>query len=187
MTSLLFGQVFSGDPVPADEKNVRNTATPVNINKPAAEQEGMPEQGEVETDHDPTLGLGPRQLASEWHEGSPVDTSVRLPAVAGVTASTAMVNGQVSTSGFAAGREAAGQAHRDLSYAIGIEPVSDLKENGAFGEKYFRRNERDIQAGMGMYMTTPPVVSSQTVAASGKIVGREATEASIYDLFLNGG
>jgi len=186
MTSLFMGQLLA-NPVPASEKDVRNTATPVNDDKPAAVQDSMPDPNEFVNDPDPTLGLGPRNLASAWHQGQPVDNSFAMPVVALMTDSTAIVNGQVSTAGTAAQRETQGKVHTSLSYAVGIEPVGDLAtDNAKFGETYFKRNERDIQTGMGPYMQSPPGTLRPSDAATGKGVSRDATTASIYDLFLRG-
>lgn len=185
MTSLFMGALLT-NPVPADEKDVRNTATPVNNIKPAAEQDSMPDPQEFVNDPDPSLGLGPRQLGSEWIQGVPVDHTFRKGSVAGVTTSTAMINGQVSTSGTAAARESVGKVHTTLSYAVGIEPVGDLaSDNAKFGETYFKRNDRDIQAGMGNYVKQPAGLDGQA-ATTGKVVSRQATGASVYDLFLKG-
>lgn len=192
MTSLFMGQLFSGG-VPASEEAVRATTIPVNNEKPPAEQQAAPEQGELKTDSDPDLGMHLRNLASDWHEGQPVNTSMRLDNVAQMTASTAMVNGQVSTSGFSAGREAAGQAHRSLSYAVGIEPVQDLRSNGAFGNTYFKRNDRPIQDTMTAQMTVPPGydIAESSQAATLSRARERSTSAvagdSLYDKFWNGG
>jgi hypothetical protein len=188
MTSLFMG-VLTNNPVPVDEADVRNTATPVNNEKPAAVNEDMPMQGEFTNDPDPKLGLGPRQLASAWTQGQPVDTGARMDPVAQTTISSQLIDQQVSTSGFAASREAAGQAHTSLSYAVGIEPVGDLQENHKFGETYFMRHPRDIQDGMGAFMQAPPGMDTAAIlqdASTGKVVSRDATTASIYDLFLGG-
>lgn len=187
MTSLFMGQLVN-NPVPASEKDVRNTATPVNDEKPAAVAPDMPEQGEFQSDPDASLGIGPRQLASAWHEGQPIDNTVALQRIPQFTVATEVINSQVSSSGTAASREASGQVHRSLSYAVGIEPVGDLQPNHSFGEMYFVRNERDIQEGMGNYMSAPPgdLGSTLQASATGKVASREATEASIYDLFLRG-
>lgn len=189
MTSLFLGHLFGGE-VPADEATVRSTTIPVNVDKPAAEASGAPEQGELRTDSDPTLGMHLRNLASDWTEGTPVDSSARIDPVSALTASTALINGKVSSDGFAASREAAGQAHRSLSYAVGIEPVQDLRSNGGFGNTYFKRYDRNIQEGMVDQMSVPPgydVNVSNRAATLGKVRSEEATAGSVYDTFWNGG
>ncbi len=192
MTSLFMGQLFGGE-VPASEAGVRATTSPVNNEKPPAEAEGAPEQGELRTDSDPDLGMHLRNLASDWTEGKTVDTGVRLDDVAQMTASTAAINSQVSTSGFAASREAAGQGHRTLSYATGIEPVQDLRSNGKFGNTYFVRQPRSIQDTMVAQMTVPLgydiADSSQgaTLARTRERSDSATSDGSLYDKFWNGG
>jgi len=184
MTSLFMGQLMT-NPVPADEKVVRSTVQPVNIDKPAAMAPDPPEQGEVRTDPDPDLGLATRQLASEWTQGTPIDPGPLKAGVDQTTASTEIINSQVSSSGTAAGREMSGQTHRSLSYAYGIEPPQDLRSNGAFGNEYFKRTDREIQEGAGNYMQTPPGYLNPNIAALGKEASRDATGNSIYDLFYH--
>lgn len=185
--NLIWGQVSHGGP-PADEKIVRQTQTPYDQNKPAAVMDDMPEQQEYESDSDPALGLTTRQLASAWHQGVRAVPGW-IPQVDGVTASQSVINDQVSSSGTAARREASGEVAPNLSFAVGIEPVSDL--NGArFGNEYFVRNERDIQEGMGREMTMPPGYDHQSqaaIAARGAKQSREAYQASLYSMYWNGG
>jgi hypothetical protein len=187
MVSLFMGQLTSNS-VPADEAVVRRTATPANVNAAPAVMDNQPEPQEVETDSNPDLGMNTRQLASAWTEGR------RGTPVAGredITGSMAQINSQVASSGTAASREAAGVSNKNLSYAIGIEPVGDLSGAGGFGNEYFVRNDREIQETMGREMSIPPGYDSQTtqqVAEAGKQGARAAGQAtSIYDLFWNGG
>lgn len=189
MTSLFFGQLNTVG-VPADEKVVRSTATPVDKTAPPAMQTDMPVMSEVETDPNPSLGMSPRQLASKWVEGeqSPpihrqqVDTAIEHNAI---------VDRQVSTSGTAAAREASGEwGHGTMSYAVGIEPVQDLVDGGKMGNEYFVREERNVQNGAGNYMTPDVPVSRNTigrVSELGKQNARAAATASLYDTFWNGG
>src|SRR4051812_42369724 len=104
--NLMWGYLNYGD-VPADEKDVRNTATPVNNDKPAAEMPNQPMMQEFHTDPDPSLGMAPRQLASHWHEGEK-GTPAWAAGAGGVTESAYVINKQVATSGSAAGREMSG-------------------------------------------------------------------------------
>lgn len=183
MASLYYGLV-SATGVPADEKTVRSTATPVDINAPAAMQDDMPEMGEVETDPNPDLGMSTRQMASNWHEGVEGVSPVVLQAVAAGTDNNGIVNRQVSSSGLAASQEASGRSNRNLSYAVGIEPVGDLREGGKFGNEYFQRADRDVQAGMGSFMTPPPgydVSTREIVDQAGK--QRSVAAANPYTLF----
>src|SRR3954465_8893937 len=105
MASLFLGFVNYGG-VPADEKTVRNTATPVDMNKPAAMMEDQPTMSEVETDSDPNLGMDPRQLASKWNEGK-AGSPAWIPTTAEQNESNQIINRQVATSGTAAARESA--------------------------------------------------------------------------------
>lgn len=189
MTSIMFGQLSSIG-VPADEKVVRNTATPVDDNAPAAMQDDMPEMSEVETDPNPDLGMVNRQLASKWvqPEKTPpvhkwqVDTDIYHNEI---------VDRQVSSSGTAAAREASGQwGHGTAAYAVGIEPVGDLRDGGKMGNEYFKFDERPVQEGAGNYMTQANGLDRAAIGsadAAGKRNARQAAIAAQYDLFWNGG
>lgn len=190
MTSIMFGQMQTETGIPADEKVVRNTATPVDMNAPAAEQDDMPEQQEVETDPNPDLGMSTRQMASHWVEGSRATVDTGL--ISEQSESNQSVNRRIATSGTAAGREAAGQTHKNLSYAVGIEPVQDLADpNHKMGNTYFVRNDRPVQQGAGEYMTVPPGMGNpgtqENLAEAGKEGARAAAQASPYDVWWNGG
>lgn len=170
MPSLYYGLLRQTN-VPQDEKTVRNTATPVDPGAPPAMQDDMPEMNELETDPNPSLGMAPRQMASKWMEGKRGVSSEEMMAVADGTDNNAIINRQVSTAGFAASREAAGQSNKNLSYAVGIEPVRDLAPGGKMGNEYFVRHERDVQDPMGSYMTPPPgydVSTREIVDQAGK-------------------
>lgn len=189
MVSLFMGQLVSSG-VPADEKTVRSTAEVYVYDKPPAVADDMPVQQELETDPDPLLGLSPRQVASSWVNGvvAPPEWKGRVDAV---TSSFARINEQVGTSGTAAAREANGQVHPNLSYAVGIEPVGDLADdNHKFGNDYFVREERDIQQGAdNEMMTVPPGyyhMSQESVIAHGKDNARDAAASGPYAMFLNG-
>lgn len=189
MTSLMFGTLVSGTGVPADEEVVRSTATPVEHDAPAAMQDDMPEPGEVETDSNPHLGMVNRSLASTWTEGSHADNT---PAeYGGQNASNQLVNQQVATSGTAASRETAGQTHKNLSYAVGIEPVDDLIDGHKMSNTYFQRNDRDVQATQVPSMTIPPGMGDpgiiENISAKGAANARDAEQSSIYNHWWNGG
>lgn len=188
MTSIMFGTLNSIG-VPADEKVVRNTATPVEHDAPAAMQEDMPEPNEVETDHNPHLGMDTRQLASKWVEGSHVQHDETR--VAGQNVANQIINSQVSTSGTAAMREAAGMTHKNLSYAVGIEPVGDLVDGHKMSNEYFQRDARNVQATEVPSMTVPPGMGNpgliENISSAGRENARIAAESSIYNAFWNGG
>lgn len=188
MTSIFFGQLVS-DGVPASEEVVRNTATPVEHDAPAAVQDDMPEPGEVETDPNPDLGMVNRQLASAWTEGQ--HTTHQPGVVAMQTASEQIINDQVATSGLAASREASGQTRKTLAYAVGIEPVNDLVDGHKLTNNYFVRNERNVQDTMVPSMTVPPGMGNpgilENIAAAGARDARDASQSSVYNNFWNGG
>lgn len=154
MPSLYYGMI-KGIGVPADESTVRS-AIVYDRDAPAAMQEHQPDMSEVETDPNPRLGMDPRQLASFWHQGQEGVAPEVIAKADSTSSSFDVIDQQVATSGLAAHQEASGQSNRNLSYAIGIEPVRDLSDGGKFGNEYFVRHERGVQDTMGDYMTTPP-------------------------------
>jgi hypothetical protein len=187
MTSLFMGNVLFGSNVPADEAVVRNTAVPVEHDAPAAMQTDMPEMQEVETDPNPHLGLDPRQMASKWTEGSRAEQPIGI--VSEQNVSNQMVNAQVSTSGTAADREASGITHKNLSYAVGIEPVGDLRDGGKMGNEYFEGNKKPIQDTANPSMSLPPGLDRDTiggVAQLGRTNARDASMASLYSALSDG-
>jgi hypothetical protein len=191
MPSLFFGQLNTAG-VPADEKIVRSTTAVVQVDKPPAMQEDMPTQSEVETDPNPLLGMTTRQLASKWVEGEQFVPAIQLDELARADDYNGLIDRQVSTSGTAAAREASGQwGHGTASYAIGIEPVGDLQDGHKFGNEYFERVPRGIQAGAGNYMSPAAGTADQNtkggVAALGKDNARKAATAALYNTFWNGG
>ena len=188
MTSLMFGHL-SGIGVPADEVVVRSTATPVEHDAPAAVQEDMPMPNEVETDSNPHLGMVNRQLASDWHEGVR-GVPAWIPEVDAVSNSATIINSQVSSSGTAAARESSGVTIKNMSYAVGIEPVSDLVDGHKMGNEYFTTNPKLIQSTMTDSMSLPPGSDQQTsgkVSALGKDNARKAAQAAIYNSYWNEG
>lgn len=190
MTSLMFGHLVSTG-VPADEKVVRATAVPFDINAPAAMQEDAPEMGEVETDGNPNLGLVNRQKASKWIDREKSVPSW-IPEVNAQTEHNAIVDRQVSTAGTAAARESVGTwGHGTIPAAIGIEPVGDLRDGGKFGNEYFKRNDRPIQDTADQTMTAPPKDYDRStvgrVAGEGKRNARDAAMAAAYNAWWNGG
>lgn len=188
MTSLFLGQLTATG-VPADETVVRSTATPVEVDAPAAMQDDMPEPNEVETDHNPNLGMVNRQLASKWYEGQHVQHDDDIVGVQ--NGSNQIIASQVSTSGTAAQRELAGQTHKNLSYAVGIEPVGDLVDGHKMTNEYFKRDPRNVQDTMLREMSVPPGMGDpgmiEDVTAAGKYNARVASESSIYNSWWNGG
>lgn len=186
--NLQFGLLTQG--VPADEKVVRNTAVPVDPDAPAAMQQDQPQQQEVETDHNPNLGMVNRQLASKWFPSIKFPPFWK-PSVDDQAQHNLIIDRQVSTSGTAAAREAAGEfGHGTAAYAVGIEPVGDLQDGHKMGNEYFKANEKNIQSTMGDVMTTPPGTDQGTkgaVAGMGKVYARQAATAGLYNAFWNEG
>lgn len=183
MSTLLMWQSRDGVPV-ADENIVRRNTYPVEADAPPAEAKGMPQPQEVETDPNPNLGMVGRQVASDWHEPTQY-APFWGPSVDQNHDYNDRIDRQVSTSGTAAAREAAGEfGHGTLGHAVGIEPVGDLVDpNTKMGNTYFVRNERDIQETAGSEMSVPPGMDRDTVGAVaglGKDDARDATQASQY-------
>jgi hypothetical protein len=181
MSTLLFGQLSNGD-VPASEDVIRGTATPVHQDAPAAEAAGAPEFNEVETDRNPDIGMTTRQLASDWHEPEKYRPWWQ-PQVDGQTEHNAAIDRQVSTSGTAAAREAAGeQGHGSMAYAVGIEPT--LREGAAFGNDYFAADKPEgINTSNKERGVQPTMVSRDDVsalAAYGNVAARDAAAAGTY-------
>lgn len=189
MTSLFFGQLSSIG-VPADEAVVRSTATPVEVDAPPAMQNDMPEMSEVETDHNPNLGMVNRQLASKWIDRFR-SRPFWQPQVDHQVEHNLVIDQQVSTSGYAASQEAAGNwGHGTMPAAIGIEPVGDLRDGGKMGNEYFKANERDIQDTAGEVMSVPPGYDHSIqgrVSAQGKVNARTAAMSGMYNTYWNGG
>lgn len=181
MSTLLWGHLASGE-VPADEATVRATATPVEVDKPAAEAQGAPDWNEREVDQDPHLGMATRQVASDWHEHG------QYPAWwaedEDITESTAQINRQVASSGTAAAREAAGQqGHGQISYAIGIEPT--IRDGAAFGNDYFAADRPDgVNPNADPNVGVQPTIVSRdeisALAGYGMSQTRDAAAAGSY-------
>ena len=175
--NLLFG-VMGNNGIPVDEKVVRSTATPVDKTAPAAMESDTPQWNEIaETDPNPNLGMVNRTVASHWVEGEQ-SSPFWGATVAEQTNHNLMIDRQISTSGTAAAREASGQwGHGTASYAIGIEPVDDLREGGQFGNEYLQVGKPDIQETAGNYMSVPPGYDgtfSAQAAQAGKTQARES-------------
>jgi hypothetical protein len=192
--NLLFGQMGNNG-VPADERVVRNTATPVLQDAPPAVQPEAPVWNEpIESDQNPNLGLVNRTLASHWVEGEQY-APFWSTSVDDQWQHNNIVDRQVSSSGTAAAREAAGHfGHGTASYAVGIEPVQTLQGSGGFGNEYLSAGKPPIQGPAGNYMSVPPGydgIVTQDVMATGKVAARQANQGdtgpNIYDLFWNGG
>lgn len=179
MSTLLYGMVRTA--VPADEAEIRSTTDVVDHDAPSAEMDSAPDFGEFDSDPDTEGGLTSRQLASHV---IPSVQSVN-PALAEANSEhNAIIDRQVSSSGTAAAREAAGEwGHGTLHIQEGIEPT--IRDGAAFGEEYFKAERDPIQTGMGAYMTPAApgnVDENARVQATANRNAREA--ASPYSQFL---
>lgn len=185
MPSLFFGALNRGE-VPADENVVRRNTSPVEIDAMPATQSAAPDFNEVETDSNTNLGLDPAQLSSHV---IPTEKYAPFwaPEVDASDQHNAIIDRQVSSSGTAAARELSGQfGHGTLMVTEGIEPVQDLRDGGKMGNEYFQRNQREVQDGMGAYMSTPPGADQSVTAraaATGKTAAQKAREAAAYNSF----
>lgn len=170
MSWLMWNQTRAA--VPSTEEAVNTTVTVVENDEPAAVQEHAPDFNETFTDPDTQGGLTPRQLASH------VDPVVKYVPNVGASAQdehNGIVNVQVSTSGTAAAREAAGQwGHGTMKVVTGIEPT--LVDGHALGSEYFKTHERPDSAS-GSYMTPSATADPGTVASVGSTGARNARGA----------
>lgn len=186
MPSLFYGMLANGH-VPADENAVRRNTAPVDNNAAPAEMTHAPDFNEVTTDSNPVIGLDTRQLASHVIPTEKY-TPFWIGNVTNANAHNDIVDRQVSSSGTAAAREAGGIfGHGTLMVTEGIEPVQDLRDGGKFGNEYFTRHERDVQEGMGNYMSQPPGMDARTidkVQATGKTAAQKAREAAAINTFF---
>ena len=187
--NLLFG-VMGNNGIPADEKVVRSTATPVQTDAPPAMESDAPQWNEtMETDQNPNLGIVNRTVASHWVKGKHYPPFWG-PSVDDQYQHNAIVDKQVSTSGTAAQREAAGEyGHGTAKYAIGIEPTGDLREGGKMGNEYFAAERMNVNGMAGDYMSVPPGYDgtyTAQAAQAGKTASRESGN-SPYDAWWRGG
>ena len=169
--------------VPASDDEVRSTTNVINDDAPSAVQEDAPEWNETRTDPDTEGGITPRQLASHV-----IPIQQYVPNVGDSNVDhNAIVNNQVSTSGTAAAREAAGEwGHGTMLITEGIEPV--IRDGTAFDDVYFSVGKKDVQEGMGGYMQPAQRADTATVAdaqSTGKVAARDAVSADMYTAFLN--
>ena len=178
MSTLLYG---IRNAVKPDEAEVRSTTQVIDHDAPSAEMDSAPDFNEFASDPDTEGGLTTTSLASH------VIPSVQYanPALAEAnTEHNAIIDRQVSTSGTAAAREAAGEwGHGTLQVLEGIEPV--IREGSAFGEDFFSAGRDPIQTGMGNYMQPGSPGNrgnAEEVQATANRNAREA--ASPYSEFL---
>lgn len=185
MTSITMFTMGMQSPAAVHEDHIRITDEPVRTDSEDAQQEKAPDFNEVSTDASPELmGLRRRMessytVESEQYRPALLETADALHNV--------IIDGQVSSSGTAAQREAMGiSGHGSAQYAIGIEP--ELREGSKFGNTYFERDASPIQDGSGIAMSpihgdnwATAVIASQAATAS-----RKASQDSLYAEFLGG-
>lgn len=180
MSTLLYPQ--SG-PVPSTEAEVRTTITTVDDADPAAVSDHTPDFNEHETDPDTLGGITTRQLASHV-----IPSERYVPNVDASASSehSEIVNRQVSTSGTAAAKEAAGQwGHGTFKVVEGIEPT--IRDGSALGSDYFSAGAHDVGTTSAPYMTPSQTADPTTrgdAVATAQIAAHRAAKASMYAAYL---
>lgn len=168
--------------VPQDENEVRSTVEPVRTDPQNAENDSPPDWNEKESDESGQLvGLSPRvegayTVDSEQYvrpdlflEGSPYNWDI---------------DKQVSSSGTAAAREAAGEwGHGTLQYADSIDPLNPAQH---YGNERFLSQPLTANEGSGAYMT--PVIEDQwlqqVAQASAAQRSRAAYNSTLYSNYF---
>lgn len=182
MTSALLGMSARGlDP---DIDTVRQTLDPPRDDGPAEEQT-QPEWNDVPTDTSGQLsGLAPRQLAGDLHESEQYAPSMEI-ALEGQQFGH-IIDNQISSSGTAAAREAAGiYGHGTEQYAVSLEPV--IRPGARFSSDYFVSNPLNVQEGSGDYMGSPIVDPNwEGVAAERYNRNSRAAYADLYSNLFAG-
>lgn len=171
-------------PVSADEESVRSTLEPVDPGAPPAEAPDAPAFNQPFFPNNPHNGLSGGQVASDWVEGR--HQNPFWARLANPTASFAQINGQVDSSGRAAGRELAGDGQGGMAYAEGIEPV--IRDGGAFGADYFAVERTGIQPTMGNEMSLAPGLERDEISAANAAAlagSRRAASASLYQAWFS--
>jgi hypothetical protein len=175
MSTLLYA--LNRGPVDAPAEEVRSTVTIVDHDEAASEQPHSTDFNETFTDPVTDGGLTSRQLASH------VVPSMRyVPHIGNANDNLSnRIDDQISPSGAAAAREAAGEwGHGTLKIVEGIEPT--IRDGGALGSNYFATYPRPL-SGSGSFMTPAQVAdpASEAAAQSGaEINSRKAVQGSQY-------
>lgn len=183
MTSAWF--LGSAMGVPQDDSVVRSTIEPVRTDGETAEQTAPPDWNQFDTDESGQLtGLSPRVAGSDTHDTEKyVPWWTRLASYA----HNILVDEKIASSGTAARREETGQqGHGTMQYAVGIEPV--IRDGAAYGNDYFVTAPKDIQEGMGAYMTPPNQDNwlQGLAQANATKDSRKAYQATLYQSLLTG-
>lgn len=168
-------------PISQDEAEVRSTVTVVDHDQPSSVQDSAPDFNELDIDPHTEGGLTRHDMASHV-----IGSERYIPAAGNANQDlNAQVNNQVSSSGTAAAREAAGQwGHGTFKAVEGIEPV--IRDGNVLGSDYFASNERPA-AGSDSYMTPAQASDPQTIAqaqTTGTGNSRDAAASSMYGQML---
>lgn len=172
------------DHVPLEEGDVRSTTNVVRPDDTSATATVRPEWNGPERDPDTEGGLTPRSVSDK------VNASEQYaPAVGNAnTDFNARVDDQVSTSGTAAAREAAGQWGHGTGYSQeSLEPA--IVRGTEFADTYFRASRPPIQDGTLDYMVPtrrPDNAGAVASQAATKAAARQAS-ASLYQAWLESG
>ena len=155
----------------------------MNDAEPAAVEQYAPEYNDAHTDPDTDGGLTPHKLASHV-----IPSERYVPNLGNAdTDFAAPINDQVSSSGTAAAREAAGiWGHGTMKVVEGIEPV--IRDGDQLGNDYFTTWDRP-NAGSAAFMTPSASADPATVAqsqATGTANARAAVAVSQYQAMLDG-
>jgi hypothetical protein len=143
---------------------VRNTATPVSTTPHPRYRPKHPSgTNRIESDTEPEPGHGqPHPQLSHWVEGEQY-APFWSTSVDDQWQHNNIVDRQVSSSGTAAAREAAGHfGHGSASYAVGIEPVQTLQGAGGYGNSYLSAGKPPIQGPAGNYMSDPARTTTES-------------------------
>lgn len=182
MSTLLYA--LNRTPTQSDVDEVRSTVTVVDDSAPSAVQETMPDFNEHPTDPDTEGGLTGHQLGSHI-----IPSEQFVPDVGNANEDlNSIINRQVSTSGTAAAREAAGEwGHGSLLVVEGIEPT--IRDGNKFGEDFFSAGAHTVQAGAGSMMTPAQrndPGTTQAVQDAAEANSRAAVQNSQYAAFYHG-
>lgn len=142
MPSLFFGMVANASP-PADENTVRRSTWPVDDASPATVDHD-PDWNEVTVDGDPNLGIVNRSVSGDHNPSEQYAAWWASGAQHRGSDGIKEVNDQISSSGTAAAREAAGiQGHGTMEHSVSIEPV--IRDGGALSNEYFEAIKPPVQ------------------------------------------
>jgi hypothetical protein len=170
-------------PAAPDLDNVRSTTNVINRDDPVAMQENSPEYNQTFTDPDTEGGLTEHQVSSHIIESVKADPRVDASAQ---DEHNAIVNRQVSTSGFSPHLEALGiWGHGTLKIVEGIEPtIVDGHELRSDYMAAHPRPDMSMQPFMTPAKTADPA-TSQAAQATGQDNSRTAVQESMYSAFYH--